>query len=125
VSHVAIAPELLRTCHIPTTSSYVAFDPQHPDAFDAAPLDAVATCLITGPLEGVSIDLVGHTCTGETSDDGTSLGERRADDVARYLAAKHVPQERLVVRSRGAQDATGGDPAKMAYDRRVDLTLGE
>ena len=81
-SNIHIAEEILRACNIPDADAYFAFDSSHLTAFDAGPLDAVATCFSRGPLAGRAMRLVGHADPRGASEYNIMLGQSRADAVA-------------------------------------------
>lgn len=123
-SNVQISEEILRACDIPDADAYFAFDSSHLTRFDAAPLDALATCFRTGPLAGRRMKLVGHADPRGASDYNLTLGQSRADAVAAYLQGRGLRSDAIGTTSRGAMDATGQDETGWAHDRRVDVLLG-
>lgn len=53
-----------------------------------------------------------------------TLGQARADSVARYVQGRGVATPHVQSTSRGAMDATCIDEATWQRDRRVDVMLG-
>jgi peptidoglycan-associated lipoprotein len=90
---------------------------------DQSVLGQVATCLITGPLKGHDLTLVGRADARGKLEHNMDLGERRAMSVKAYLGQLGVPEMRLHETSRGALDAIGHDEASWRVDRRVDIDL--
>jgi peptidoglycan-associated lipoprotein len=88
-------------------------------------LAKVAECLISGPLAGRSIALVGRADPRGTDEYNMALGARRAETVAAYLERLGVETARVADSTRGALDARGTDEATWRLDRRVDLQLAQ
>jgi peptidoglycan-associated lipoprotein len=86
-------------------------------------LTEVAECLISGPLAGRSITLVGRADPRGTDEYNMALGARRAETVGAYLERLGVETARVADTTRGALDASGTDEASWRVDRRVDLQL--
>lgn len=98
------------------------------DSSDLSPaekdvLSQLGKCLTEGPLKGRSIQLVGRADPRGEQEYNMELGERRADQVDRYLAGLGVESARLQKTSRGELDATGTDEEGWRKDRRVDINL--
>jgi peptidoglycan-associated lipoprotein len=51
------------------------------------------------------------------------LGENRATNVKKAIAAEGLDPNKMSTTSRGEMDATGTDEASWARDRRVDIVL--
>lgn len=124
-SSVAISDEVLRACNIPDGDAYFAFDSAHLTGFDQAPLDAVAVCFTSGPMQGHKLDLVGHAGPRGAMDYNMTLGQARSDAVAAYLGDHGLNRSQVSTSSRGAMDATGRDETGWAHDRRVDISLAK
>ena len=86
-------------------------------------LQQVAECLVRGPLQGRTVQLVGRADPRGTEEYNLGLGTRRADTVRSYLLRLGVPGERLSPTTRGELDANGVDESSWQKDRRVDLQL--
>lgn len=86
-------------------------------------LQQVAECLVRGPLQGRTVELVGRTDPRGTDEYNLGLGTRRADSVRGYLQRLGVPANRLTPTTRGEIDASGADENGWQRDRRVDLQL--
>ena len=54
-----------------------------------------------------------------------TLGQSRADSVAKYIVGKGLDKAKTESTSRGAMDATGDNEPTWARDRRVDVMLGQ
>jgi peptidoglycan-associated lipoprotein len=126
--NIALAGDIVKLCNIKAAANTTAapsFDYNkeelHPD--DRAILDQLATCLMTGPLKGKTVALVGRADPRGTEEYNLGLGSRRAASVSTYLERLGVGKPQLGVTTRGALDATGTDEAGWAKDRRVDITL--
>jgi len=86
-------------------------------------LQQIADCLMRGPLQGKSVQLVGRTDPRGTDEYNLGLGNRRAQTVRSYLERLGVPSTRLAPTTRGEIDANGTDETGWQRDRRVDLEL--
>lgn len=120
---VNIDDAILKACGIAAPHAYFAFDSANLRPGDTKPLEEVATCFISGPLKGRSMQLVGHADPRGESEYNMVLGQSRADRVASFLRSKGVKKAQLASSSRGAMDASGSDEPSWARDRRVDLML--
>lgn len=105
--------------------AHFAFDSSSVDSTAAAALDAVARCFSTGPLAGRSMKLIGHTDPRGETEYNFGLGQRRAGNVAAYLATRGVDKAHMAASSHGEMDATGTDEEGWARDRKVDVLLAE
>jgi peptidoglycan-associated lipoprotein len=90
---------------------------------DRGALDAIATCLTTGPLQGDPIRLIGRADPRGGMEYNLALGTRRAKGAADYLSDHGLQAANIEQTSRGAMDAKGDDEATWASDRRVDVVL--
>ena len=90
---------------------------------DCDVLQQVATCLVRGPLQGRSVQLVGRADPRGTEEYNLGLGTRRAESVRSYLERLGVPGTRLAPATRGDLDASGTEESSFRRDRRVDLKL--
>ena len=86
-------------------------------------LSQVAKCLTEGPLKGKNVQLVGRADPRGEQEYNMELGERRADQVKRYLGGLGVENNRMNLTSRGELDASGKDEEGWRKDRRVDINL--
>jgi peptidoglycan-associated lipoprotein len=94
-------------------------------AEDRAVLDVIATCVVSGPLKGRSLQLVGRADSRGTQEYNLALGTRRADTVAEYLGRIGVSTQQISITTRGDLDASGRDESGWRTDRRVDVQLME
>jgi len=90
---------------------------------DRDALAQVAQCLMTGPLQGKTVKLVGRADPRGTQEYNMALGARRSNSVMSYLVALGVPSVRMRETSRGAIDAMGSPQAEWQADRRVDVDI--
>lgn len=121
---VHIDDKILKACgDLPV--AHFAFDSSSVQSDAAAALDALARCFATGPLKGHGMKLVGHTDQRGEAEYNLGLGQRRAGNVAAYLASRGVDKARLSPSSHGEFDATGTDEEGWARDRKVDVMLAE
>jgi outer membrane protein OmpA-like peptidoglycan-associated protein len=106
-------------CKVPDLETFFPFDSAQIDRSDHHDLNALAECLTEGPLSKSKVELIGHAdpMGPETYNDELSL--RRAKEVARYLARRGVPEDRMHVRAAGVDD----DAPKPRLARRVDIKL--
>jgi flagellar motor protein MotB len=105
-------------CAIPDLKAFFEFDSIQIDRSDHADLNALARCLTDGPLSASKVELVGHSDPMGSRRYNAKLSLRRAEEVARYLAKRGVPDERISVRAAGIDDVV---PKRKA--RRVDIKL--
>jgi len=124
-SAVRISEEIVKACGISEPDAYFAFDSANLRPEDTQVLGQVVTCFTGGPLKGRSMKLVGHADPRGGSDYNMTLGQSRADAVAKYVTDKGMDKAKTESSSRGAMDATGGDEPSWARDRRVDMMLGQ
>lgn len=115
-----------------SVSNYVAEVCRMPEpkfAFDSAKvrdraepnLDALATCLKTGPLAGETISLTGHADERGPEMYNMALGQRRAGRVEAYLVSAGVDASRLETSSMGELEAD--ERGGYADDRRVEVSI--
>ncbi len=90
---------------------------------DKSILDQIATCLISGPLKGKAVDLIGRADPRGTDEYNLGLGARRSNAVNAYLVRLGVPNTQLGASTRGELEATGTDESGWQKDRRVDIML--
>jgi peptidoglycan-associated lipoprotein len=125
-SPLNISDEIRQACGIVDNSDKAPkFDYDSSDLSPAEKdlLSQLAKCLAEGPLKGRSIQLVGRADPRGEQEYNMQLGERRADQVKKYLSGLGVESGRVSDTSRGKLDATGTDEAGWRKDRRVDINL--
>jgi peptidoglycan-associated lipoprotein len=125
-SALNISDEILKACGIvDNTDRAPRFDFDSSDLSPAEKdlLSQLAKCLTEGPLKGRSIQLVGRADPRGEQEYNMELGERRADQVKKYLSGLGVESGRTGETSRGELDATGKDEEGWRKDRRVDINL--
>jgi peptidoglycan-associated lipoprotein len=86
-------------------------------------LDAVATCLEQGKLEGQGIRIVGRADPRGSEQYNMDLGMQRAVAVREYLFERGVSPGSIVVTSEGEREAGGDDEEGWAQDRRVEIEI--
>jgi peptidoglycan-associated lipoprotein len=125
--NVAVSSDLAAQCKLQFSSTDQAprfgYDESELLASDRDVLQQVAECLMRGPLQGKSVQLVGRTDPRGTDEYNLGLGTRRAYTVQQYLQKLGVPSARLAPTTRGEVDAAGTDESGWQRDRRVDLQL--
>jgi peptidoglycan-associated lipoprotein len=87
-------------------------------------MQTLAECMISGPLRGKSIVLIGHTDPRGSDAYNDRLGAKRATDVRNYLIDHGVAADRVKVETAGKRTASS-DPKDWATDRRVEVRLDE
>ena len=125
---LAISPDILAACGIKTIANAnpkFDYDKDELTTEDRQVLDQIATCLMTGPLKGQTVALIGRADPRGTEEYNLGLGSRRAHSVHQYLARLGVGAPQLAVTTRGSLDATGSDEAGWQQDRRVDVQLAQ
>lgn len=106
-------------CKVPELKAYFKFDSARVDRTNHRSLDALATCLIEGPLSKADIELVGHADPIGPNKYNDELSLKRAKEVARYLSGRGVSDVRIRVRAAGEDDRANDH--RLA--RRVDIKL--
>jgi peptidoglycan-associated lipoprotein len=125
---IRLSKEITDDCRFPTDPTDVPlFDVDQatlrPRGRDI--LADVANCMKEGPLQNRTITIIVRADARGTENHNLALGANRADATRNYLRSKGVPENKLLVISRGEEGATGNDADGMAQDRRVDLVLGD
>jgi len=125
---LALSGDLIQLCGIKAAASTTApakfdYDKDELTPDDRNVLDQLAQCLMTGPLKGKAVSLIGRADPRGTEEYNMGLGSRRASSVGKYLEHLGVGEPQLAVTTRGALDASGTDEAGWANDRRVDVQL--
>jgi len=87
-------------------------------------MQTLVNCMLTGPLKGKAILLVGHTDPRGTPQYNEKLGLERAERVKRYLVANGVDADRVQTSSVGEEEASPS-PADWPKDRRVEIQLAK
>lgn len=125
--HVAASTDLAAQCKLQfanqTTAPKFTYNEAELLPADRNVLQQVAECLLRGPLQGRTVQLVGHADPRGTDEYNLGLGTRRAETVRTYLQRLGVPASRLSPTTRGELDASGQDETSWQRDRRVDLEL--
>jgi peptidoglycan-associated lipoprotein len=101
---------------------FFAFDSSKTTTNDQPTMKTLVVCMISGPLRGKSIRLIGHTDPRGTDAHNDELGLRRAAKVKRFLVTNGIEQERIEVASMGAEGAALA-PKEWGKDRRVQIQL--
>jgi outer membrane protein OmpA-like peptidoglycan-associated protein len=125
---IRLSKEIMDNCRYPTSPSEVPrFDVDQstlrPRGRDI--LADVANCMKDGPLQNRTITIVGRADVRGSEEHNLALGANRAEATRNYLRGMGVPENKLLVISRGEEGASGSDADSMALDRRVDLVLGD
>ncbi len=127
MSSLSVSPQLIEACaihfdNVDTTPKF-DFDQSALRPAETQVLDQIAKCLISGPLKGREIRLVGRADPRGEQEYNFALGENRADAVENYLLDLGVAPHQVSETSRGKLDATGTDETGWQLDRRVDVLL--
>jgi len=101
---------------------FFAFDSSKPKGDDQPTMRTLLSCMITGPLHGRTIRLIGHTDPRGTSEHNEDLGLRRAQKVKNFLVTNGIDQARVETASMGAEGAEQA-PKDWGKDRRVQIQL--
>jgi peptidoglycan-associated lipoprotein len=125
--HLSVSEELAAACNLDFNDIGSApkfdFDGSTLVAQDDDVLSRIAKCVITGPMAGRALQLVGRADPRGEGDYNMALGQRRATSVQVYLSGLGVDGSKLALSSRGNVDATGIDESGWQRDRRVDILL--
>ena len=82
----------------------------------------LANCMISGPLKGKAIRLVGHTDPRGTEEYNDKLGLERAERVKKYLVSQGVDAGRIQTTTHG-EDSSSANPDAWPRDRHVQVEL--
>jgi outer membrane protein OmpA-like peptidoglycan-associated protein len=104
------------------SAPFFEFDSSDTRETDQPTMQALAECMISGPLSGKTIQLIGHTDPRGTPGYNAKLGFERAERVKRYLVTHGVAESRVRVESVGEVESSSA-PAEWAKDRRVEIQL--
>ena len=125
--NVNVSAELAAACTLRFNDAATApkfdFDRSKLGTDDNVVLSQIAECVMTGPLKGRSLTLVGRADPRGKGEYNMALGERRAGSVGDYLMGAGVDSSTLFETSRGKLDAKGTDANGWQLDRRVDILL--
>jgi peptidoglycan-associated lipoprotein len=101
---------------------FFTFDSSKTTGPDQPTMKNLVECMMSGPLRGRSIRLIGHTDPRGTDAHNDELGLKRAEKVKTFLVGRGIEQERIEVASMGAEEAS---PASKDWgkDRRVQIQL--
>ncbi len=117
-----LAPDVARACEISTGHTY--FDPGSSAVGrqQEVLLEALAQCLLTGPLATGTIQVIGWADPTGDPERNALLALDRAKTVARHLEARGMNAERMEILSGGDTNAPT-DPAQWPERRRVEIRL--
>jgi len=85
-------------------------------------MQTLADCMISGPLKGKTIRLIGHTDPRGTEAYNDKLGLRRAERVKKYLVGAGVEGSRVLTATHG-EDQSSNDSDLWPRDRHVQVEL--
>jgi peptidoglycan-associated lipoprotein len=85
-------------------------------------MQTLANCMMSGPLKGKTIRLIGHTDPRGSESYNDKLGLERAERVKRYLVGAGVDGSRILTATRG-EDQSSGDADLWPRDRHVQVEL--
>ncbi|MGD0527534.1 MAG: OmpA family protein [Polyangiaceae bacterium] len=101
---------------------FFAFDSSKATGGDQPTMRVLVDCMISGPLRGKRIRLIGHTDPRGTDAHNDDLGLERAQRVKTFLVGNGVDQDRIETASMGAEGAAQA-PKDWGRDRRVQIQL--
>jgi peptidoglycan-associated lipoprotein len=117
-----IADPILVTMTCSGPDPFFAFDVAKPLTADKPTMNNLVACLRTGPMQGKTVKLIGHTDPRGTAAFNERLGLQRAENVKKYLVANGIDAAHVVTASMGAEDAAKA-PKAWATDRRVQIQV--
>lgn len=115
-----VAPPVREVCS--GSPPFFEFDSSESRTADQPTMQTLADCMLTGPLRGKTVKLIGRTDPRGTEAYNLQLGFERAERVKRYLTEHGVDASRVVVESAG-EDRASSAPEGWATDRRVEVQL--
>jgi outer membrane protein OmpA-like peptidoglycan-associated protein len=101
---------------------FFEFDSDKTTPSDQPTMQTLVECMISGPLHGKSIVLIGHTDPRGTAAYNAKLGLERAERVKKYLVTNGVETGRVLTETHGLQGASA-DEKDWPLDRRVAVEL--
>jgi peptidoglycan-associated lipoprotein len=118
--HVYVADPVRNVCS--GSAPFFEFDSSDTRTTDQPTMQALTECMISGPLKGKTIKLIGHTDPRGTPNYNEKLGLERAKRVQQYLVTHGVEVGRVQVESAG-EDEASPSPKDWPSDRRVEVQL--
>lgn len=85
-------------------------------------MQTLANCMISGPLKGKTIRLIGHTDPRGSESYNDKLGLERAERVKKYLVGAGVDGSRILTASQG-EDQSSSNSDLWPRDRHVQVEL--
>jgi peptidoglycan-associated lipoprotein len=101
---------------------FFAFDVSKPMGADQPTMKNLVLCMTSGPLQGKTIRLIGHTDPRGTAAYNLELGVKRAEKVKAFLVTNGIASARVETASMGAEDSAKA-PKEWGTDRRVEVQL--
>lgn len=121
-TRVTVDQTLVEQCGLKEAQLYFPYDSADVKGNGDDRVRAMADCLTSGNLKGKQLQLVGHADPRGTEEYNKELGKSRAQTIADLLSAAGVPQDKLVVQSKG-ESAASDDQDNWPYDRRVEISV--
>lgn len=118
--NVYVAEPVRKVCS--GSAPFFEFDSSDSRETDQPTMQALADCMLSGPLSGKTIKLIGHTDPRGTPGYNYKLGLERAERVKQYLVTHGVETSRVQAESVGEDEASPA-PKDWARDRRVEIQL--
>jgi peptidoglycan-associated lipoprotein len=87
-------------------------------------MQTLVNCMLSGPLKGKTIRLIGHTDPRGSAQYNDKLGMERAERVKRYLVTNGVGGDRIQTSSVGEEEASAA-PQDWPKERRVEIQLAQ
>jgi peptidoglycan-associated lipoprotein len=101
---------------------FFSFDSSKPRSDDQPTMKILVACMLSGPLRGKTIKLIGHTDPRGSPTYNEHLGLERAKKVKLFLVTNGVEPNRVQTASIGAEGAAQA-PKEWPQDRRVQIQL--
>lgn len=121
-TRVTVDRTLMEQCGLKEAQLYFPYDSADVKGNGDDRVRAMADCLTSGNLKGKQLQLVGHADPRGTEEYNKELGKSRAQTIADLLTAAGVPQDKLVIQSKG-ESAASDDQDNWPYDRRVEVSV--
>jgi peptidoglycan-associated lipoprotein len=115
-----ITESIRRWCSGP--DPFFTFDSSKPVGDDQPTLKNLIWCMVSGPLQGKTVKLIGHADPRGTAGYNEQLGLHRAERVKKFLVTNGIDPARIETASVGSEEA-GQAPKEWATDRRVEIQL--
>ncbi len=122
-ANASVDDQIAKMCELP--EARFDFDSSSVSGDARKVVGLIASCFLTGPGKGKSINVVGHADSRGEEEYNLALGQRRSGSMASLFQQAGLGEDRVNSSSRGELDATGTDASGWSRDRRVEILLAK